>query len=443
MAFRERFVTEYLDPLQSEAEISRIATTYPELCRLETLPHLSHGYQGAKVEARGRHPVRVLHVTVPPTSDAVKPAVLLMRSHHAREWINSMAIVETARQLVENYRRDDPDARVQSVVRTLDKVEFLIIAESNPDGARLSFFDPGQRMWRKNLRAPETADGCPGVDCNRNFPRYWGEEGSSSVPCAETYRGPQALSEPEAANIAELVGRQRNIIFAIDSHSYGRAIFRPSRAGGQFISQEPVPPEDDAVFQHLEQKMNENIKKVRGLEYATGSTSNHAGTTDEFLFFNHHIFGFDLECGDTFQPPPAEAVLTSLEVVRSALALGLCATGETGLPVNELIERRHAMPFDGELAPEMLQPLATTQAWKVDALDREDWRRFLLICEPLPDSSLDQQIAELAGKGFDISLRAGGGRFEVVASSSDLTTLLALGYRPHVTRDLLTEMTPS
>lgn len=202
-------------------------------------------------------------------------------------------------------------------------------------------------------------------------------------------------------------------------------------------------PEDDDLFRHLEQKMNENIKKVRGLEYETGSTSNHAGTTDEFLFFNHHIFGFDLECGNTFQPPSAEAVLTSLEVAQAALALGLCATGETGLPVNELIERRQAMPFDAELAPEMLQPFATPQAWKVDTLAREDWRRFLLICEPLPDSSLDRQTAELAGRGFDISLRPGSGRFEVVASSSDLTTLLTLGYRPHVTRDLLTEMTPS
>lgn len=164
------------------------------------------------------------------------------------------------------------------------------------------------------------------------------------------------------------------------------------------------------------------------------------GQPDEFLFFTHHIFGFDLECGDTFQPPPTEAVTVSLEVARAALALGLCATGETGLPVDEFIQRRQNMVFDVEVT-ETLQPLES-EAWDVKPLAPENWRRFLLSCEILPSSSPDQQIAWLVTKGFDISSRHAPGRFEVVASAEDLTTLLKLGYQPLVTRDLLTEMTP-
>ena len=119
--------------------------------------------------------MHLLRITAP-NGAGPKPAVLLMRSHHAREWINALAIVETTRQLVENYRPADSDAMVQAVVRILDAVEILVVPESNPDGARLSFFDQGRRMWRKNLR-PSVPPACPGVDCNRNFPRYFGGEG--------------------------------------------------------------------------------------------------------------------------------------------------------------------------------------------------------------------------------------------------------------------------
>src|SRR5205085_7720127 len=147
MSFHSRFVTNYLDPLQVEAEIAAIVSAFPTLCRLETLPHLSHGYNGSKVEARGKQPTRVLRITAPGATSR-RPAVLLMRSHHAREWINSLAVIETARQFVENYRPADSDPLVQQIVTTLQKVELLIVPECNPDGVRLTFFDAGQRMWR-------------------------------------------------------------------------------------------------------------------------------------------------------------------------------------------------------------------------------------------------------------------------------------------------------
>lgn len=432
MTFRSRFVTKYLNPLEVEAEINALVEEFPDLCRLEALPFLSHGYEGERVEARGRHQMRVLRVTAP-DSTTTKPAVLLMRSHHAREWINSLAIVEVARQLVENFKPGDTDARVQEITRMLERVEFLIVPESNPDGARLSFFDEGRRMWRKNLRPPEGDAGCPGVDCNRNFPNFFGEAGSSGLQCAETYRGPSALSEPETANIAALVERERNIVFAVDSHSFGEAIFRPSLLGGQFVGPEPLSAEEDATYRHLEDRMNAGIVSVQGTQYETGSTSNHAGTTDEFLFFSHHVFGFDLECGRDFQPPVEEAVTAALEVAQAVKMLGLCAAGETGLDIAALLARRQQEPpaDDGTVAV----PTVAAKSWEVETLPREEWRRFRVRCDARPDIPVSEQFCVLAERGFDL---VGGARdrvFRIIASASDLESLAEMGYQPIVERD--------
>ena len=61
---------------------------------------------------------------------------------------------------------------------------------------------PGNRLWRKNLRDND-GDGRitagDGVDLNRNFPTKWGydNEGSSPDAGSETYRGTGPASEPE------------------------------------------------------------------------------------------------------------------------------------------------------------------------------------------------------------------------------------------------------
>lgn len=432
MAFRKRFVSKYLNPLEVDAEIEAVAAEFPELCRLETLPLLSHGYQGARVEARGRHHTRVLHITAPGGA-AEKPAVLLMRSHHAREWINALAVVETARQLTENFRPGDADPLVKAVTAMLERVEFVIVPESNPDGARLSFFDAGQRMWRKNLRPPE-GGACPGVDCNRNFPQFFGEAGSSASPCAETYRGPHALSEPEAHNIATLAERQRNIVFAVDSHSHGQAIFRPSPGGGEFVASEPVSAADDAIYRHLEERMNDAIATVQGVRYETGSTSNHAGTSDEFFFFVHRVFAFDLECGLDFQPPEEEAVLAALEVAEAVKALGLCASGETGLDVDALLARRRELEFDAEVAAAPAP--AAGAPWEVEPPAPEDWRRFRARLAPLAGTPAARQRRALADYGFDVVGRTKSGEFDLVASAAELEGLKRMGYRPLVERDI-------
>ncbi len=431
--FRRGFVSTYLDPLAVDAEITTIVAAHPELCRLETLPHLSHGYFGSRVDARGKHPIHLLRITAPGGAHP-KPAVLLMRSHHAREWINALAVVETSRQLVENYRPDDTDPMVRAVVRILDAVEILVVPESNPDGARLTFFDQGRRMWRKNLR-PSEPPACPGVDCNRNFPRYFGGEGSSASQCTEVYHGPSALSEPEAANIAHLATVERSLLFAIDSHSHGRAVFRPNPHGGTYIPSLPVSPTDEAIYTHLESRMVDAIASVDGVRYSTGTTSNHAGTTDEYLFFDHHIFAFDLECGEDFQPPIGAAIIAAQEVAAAVRSLGWCAAGETGLDLGALLQQRTTVP-DRAQVPSVTTP-AAEKPWYVEALPEHQWPRLLVTIELAAETPVQEQAQALLDEGFDLELSLDRSYAEIIASAEDLENLRRLGYPAVVVRDLL------
>lgn len=431
MPFQDRFVNSFPNPLEVDEAFANLALEHSELCRIEQLPYESHGYQGQREDARGRHLMNVVRITAP-NSTMEKPAVLLMRSHHAREWINAIAVVETARQLLENYRSGDPDPRVRRVVSILDKTEVIIVPEGNPDGARLSFFDTGYRLWRKNLR-PGGEMGGPGVDCNRNYSRYWGQAGSSGEPSAETYRGPAAFSEPESANIAALTARYRNIIFAIDSHSYGQSIFRPTRSGGRYIPTLPVAEKDELIYQNLEMAMNRGIRPIRGETYSTGTTSNHAGTTDEYFYFDQQIFGFDLESGRQFQPPFAEANLAALEVAEAVKSLAWCAAGKTGLNIPVLLDRRKALD-QAELA---ILPHFDRfdDAWEIPRLPPERWPRFVVECRVTRPANIVRENLQLQDYGFDV-IGQSTDKLEIVASAEDLTGLLRLGYRPQIVRDL-------
>ena len=100
------------------------------------------------------------------------------------------------------------DPQITSLV---DTRELWFIPVANPDGYDFTF-EPGQRLWRKNLR-DNNGDGVitpgDGVDLNRNYPYKWGydNEGSSPNPASETYRGPAPGSEPETQALDAFVQR--------------------------------------------------------------------------------------------------------------------------------------------------------------------------------------------------------------------------------------------
>ena len=430
MAFRNQFVRKFPNPIEVDSAFATLAREHGQLCTLEELPYLSHGYYGKRRQAHGRHPMKVLRISSS-EGPKEKPAVLLMRSPHAREWINAIAVVETARQLIENYRPDDTDPSVRRVVSILDNAEVMIIPEGNPDGARLSFFDDGYRTWRKNLR-PSNTD-CFGVDCNRNYSNYWGQKGSSKNPCSPLYCGPQALSEPETANVAKFTKENLNIVFAIDAHSHGQDIFRPNKDGSRFISDLPVSDADELIYEHLEGAMNRGIHSIQGNSYSTKEPNNHAGTSDEFFFFERQIFGFALESGRCFQPSFLEANLAALEVAEAVKALAWCATGNTGVDITALLRRRQTMGLN--YVAYATEPIESDPLRQISTPPSERCPHLLLECSALRSTEMVGEFLELLERGCDI-IGQTEDRLQIVASDDDVAMLSQLGYRPQVVRDL-------
>jgi len=129
-----------------------------------------------------------------------KPAFFLMAAIHAREYTTAELATRYAEYLVNGYGVD-PD-----VTWLLDNFEVHILPQANPDGRKIA---EGGLYQRKNTN-PSGGVGCDtppsmtdqfGVDLNRNAAWHWNTAGVVSYPCAQTYPGLSAASEPETAAI--------------------------------------------------------------------------------------------------------------------------------------------------------------------------------------------------------------------------------------------------
>jgi hypothetical protein len=118
--------------------------------------------------------------------------------------------------VLDSYGRD------ATITGLVDTTELWFIPVANPDGYDHSFTE-GNRLWRKNLRDNDgdgEITGVDGVDPNRNFAYKWGydNEGSSTDPSADTYRGTGPSSEPETRALDRLF-RRVGFEFFINYHS--------------------------------------------------------------------------------------------------------------------------------------------------------------------------------------------------------------------------------
>lgn len=146
--------------------------------------------------------MRVLKLTNAATDVDIpdKAAMVVLSALHAREYTTAEITTRFAEQLLAGYGSD------AEATWLLDNFEFHFILQANPDGRKRA---EGGVLWRKNTNDLNGA--CPlnadGIDLNRNFPFGWAgtANGSSGDPCATTYRGPTAASEPETQNIIAYV----------------------------------------------------------------------------------------------------------------------------------------------------------------------------------------------------------------------------------------------
>ena len=228
-----------------------------------------------------------------------KPKLLLNSGLHAREYTPVELALRFAESLVSGYGTD------ADATWLLDYHEIHLLLQSNPDGRKKA---EAGASWRKNVNENYcgATSSSRGADLNRNFSFMWGCcNGSSTNPCADTYRGPSASSEPEAqalqAYMASIFPDQRgpNITDAapattsgiyIDLHSSGRLMLWP---WGMVTSVAP----NGTALQTLGRKMayfNGHAPEQSVGLYPTD------GATDDHCYGTLGIASFTIELGTAF-----------------------------------------------------------------------------------------------------------------------------------------------
>ncbi|SDT42503.1 M14 family metallopeptidase [Jiangella sp. DSM 45060] len=172
-------------------------------------------------------------------ADGTRPAVLYSSLQHAREWISGEVNRRMLTSLVDGWRANDREVR-----GLLRRNEYWFVLVANPDGYQYTF--DAERLWRKNLRDNDgdgTTTALDGVDPNRNYPEHfrYDEEGSSSLISSDTYRGPEAASEPETQAMLALYDRV-DFAFHVNWHSAGEWLLYPEGW------QTGTPSADDPIY---------------------------------------------------------------------------------------------------------------------------------------------------------------------------------------------------
>jgi Zinc carboxypeptidase/Immune inhibitor A peptidase M6 len=175
--------------------------------------------------------------------DGKKPAVLYLGAQHAREWITPEMIRRLMHHVLDEY--DEGNKQIRRLVK---ENELWFVPVANPDGYDWTF-EPGHRLWRKNLRDnngdTNIAPG-DGVDLNRNFATKWGydNEGSSPDPGSETFRGEGPNSEPESQALEAFMGRV-GFEFFVNYHSAAELLLYGI---GWQVS---TPTPDDVIYEAM------------------------------------------------------------------------------------------------------------------------------------------------------------------------------------------------
>ncbi len=231
-----------------------------------------------------------------------KPRFFAMSSIHAREYAPAELNTRFAEYLINHYGAD-PDA-----TWLLDYNEVHLLLQANPDGRKEA---EGGLLWRKNTDNNYCANtDSRGVDLNRNYPFSWNrcppaDFCSSGNPCDDTYRGPNAISEPETEAVVNYVRSQYPDLRAdelgaaapvtttgifLDLHSYGELVLWP---WGFTYSSAP----NGAALQTLGRKFayfnHYTPQQSVGL-YPTD------GATDDFAYGELGVAAFTFEIGTDF-----------------------------------------------------------------------------------------------------------------------------------------------
>ncbi|KFM71537.1 Carboxypeptidase A2, partial [Stegodyphus mimosarum] len=267
---------QYEDVVHLLAELS---TSYPKVAKLETI--------GKSYENR---PIYNLKISSGDSSK--KPAIMMECGIHAREWSSVAACAYLVNRLVTKYGSESV------VTNLLDKYEFNIVVESNPDGYVYTWKQ--DRLWRKT-RSRSSIDWlgvCRGADANRNFDIEHCGVGTSRKPCEDIYCGDKPFSESEARALRDLMvtlGSRLKAYFSI--HAFSQLWMTP------YGIKKTLPP-DYAEMERVGKAGAAALAKKYGTVYKVGSIANiiyeAAGSSVDYAYVKENVkLSFALELRDT------------------------------------------------------------------------------------------------------------------------------------------------
>ncbi len=168
----------------------------------------------------------------------------------------------------------------------LNSYEVFIIPRLNADGADFDVATGSYRTWRKNRT--KNSDGNFGVDLNRNYGYGWGGAGASTSTKDETYRGPNAFSEPETQAIKNWIEQTPQISVLLSYHTFSQLVLWP----WGHLSGKVSDAKDLSVFENMGKKMA-TMTGYRPMK--SGDLYLASGDTCDWAYGEHGIFAFTFE----------------------------------------------------------------------------------------------------------------------------------------------------
>ncbi|WP_230157201.1 M14 family zinc carboxypeptidase [Peribacillus sp. Bi96] len=162
-----------------------------------------------------------------------KRSILLVGSHHGREWLSSKLLMSMLEEYAGAYRAGKSVGGYSSAL--MDEVSIWFIPMLNPDGvsiqqgdlSNLSFIEKAA-VWKMNRYSKNWSRwkaNAKGIDLNRQYPAGWKEVMSDETkPTYQFYKGEHPLEAAEVKALADFT-RKIDPLIAVSYHTSGREIF--------------------------------------------------------------------------------------------------------------------------------------------------------------------------------------------------------------------------
>jgi len=290
-------------------ELEQIQLDYPNICKVYDIGDTrgkEYSDNGISYYDDYNHEIWAVKISDNVEIEEDEPSFYYVSEHHSREPISLEVNMNFLYNLLENYG-SDPD-----ITASIDNKQIWFVPLVNPNGHKI-VTDEIDTWWRKSITDNNenqvfdtdnySGYGDDGVDPNRNYGFEWGFTGASGDINYSTYHGTSGFSEPNTTAIKELV-ESHHFVAGISYHSYSELVLFPFGYGSG------VYAPDHNALEELAVDMAESIPKLSGSGHYTPENAWELypcmGTTDDFTYGAHGVFGFTVELGTQFIPPASQ-----------------------------------------------------------------------------------------------------------------------------------------